>query len=241
MYNVFRTICSPGDQVIVPTLCWVTYPEQIKLAGADPIFVSTTESNDFKLTLDDLERSITSNIKGIIINNPNNPTGSVYSKEELEKIARFALRNCMWVVTDEIYEKLIYDGKKHISLASLSPELKNIVITVNGLSKSYAMTGWRIGYAAGPQKIIKAMKKLQGHSNENINSIAQKAAIEALTSPQNFICSMREAYLKRRNKMVNLLNRLSGIKCKKSSGAFYVFPNVTGLYGTEAKGFKINN
>ncbi len=241
LYNSLRAICNERDEVIVPTPCWVTYPEQIKLAGAKPIFIATDEKNNFKLTPEELRKFVTQKTKGIIINNPNNPTGAVYSKRELNNIAEFAINNSLWIIVDEIYEKIIYDKQNHVSLASLSQEIKNKAIIINGLSKSHAMTGWRVGYAAGPANVIKAMKKLQGHSTASINSISQKAAIEALTGPQDFIQIMIKEYEKRRNKIIKILNDLSGVKCKKPEGAFYVFPDVRCLYGTNAEGFKIEN
>jgi len=236
LHNTLRTICNPGDHVIVPSPCWVTYPEQIKLAGAIPIFARGNESNNFILTINELKKKITKKTRGIIINNPSNPAGAVYSKRELKEISEFALEKNMWIISDEIYEKLVYHNKKHISIASISSEIKNIVITINGLSKSYAMTGWRVGYAAGPKEIIKSMKKLQGHTTANINSIAQKAAIEALTGPQNFIDLMLTAYYSRKNKMLEYLNSLERVRCNNPDGAFYVFPNVSKLYGAKYDG-----
>lgn len=242
LYNTLRTICNPGDHVIVPTPCWVTYPEQIKLTGAIPIFTCGNESNNFKLTINELKKKTTKKTRGMIINNPSNPAGAVYSKRDLEELSEFALEKNMWIISDEIYEKLVYHNKKHISIASISPEIKNLVITINGLSKSYAMTGWRVGYAAGAKEIIKSMKKLQGHTTANINSITQKAAIEALTGPQDFIDLMLTEYYSRKNKMLEYFNSLERVSCNNPDGAFYVFPNVSKLYGAKyEKGILVND
>jgi len=242
LYNTLRTICNPGDHVIVPTPCWVTYPEQIKLTGAIPIFTCGNESNNFKLTINELKKKTTKKTRGMIINNPNNPAGAVYSKRDLEELSEFALEKNMWIISDEIYEKLVYHNKKHISIASISPEIKKLVITINGLSKSYAMTGWRVGYAAGAKEIVKSMKKFQGHTTANVNSITQKAAIEALTGPQDFIDLMLTEYYSRKNKMLEYFNSLEHVSCNNPDGAFYVFPNVSKLYGAKyEKGILVND
>ena len=241
LYEVFRTICEEGDQVLIPTPCYVSYTEQIKLTGAEPIFFNTKEENNFRPTFEEVVENITPKVKAFIINSPNNPTGAVFEKEELEKIAKFLSERGIYIITDEVYEHLIYDGKKHISTASLGKKEKEMSITVNSVSKTYAMTGWRVGYAAGPHEIIKAMINLQGHATGNINSIAQKATIEALNGTQKPVGTMVKEYKKRREYMVKRLNGIEGIKCNYPDGAFYTFPNVTALYGKEYSGNIIRN
>ena len=236
LYEVFKTICEEGDQVLIPTPCYVSYTEQIKLTGAEPIFFKTKEENNFRPTFDEVLANITPRVKAFIINSPNNPTGSVIDKEQLKKIARLLVERGVYIITDEVYEHLVYDGMNHVSLASLGEKEKEMSITVNSLSKTYAMTGWRVGYAAGPKEIIKAMNNLQGHATGNINSIAQKAAIEALTGNQEIVRIMVKEYRKRREYMVNRLNEIKGIKCQYPDGAFYTFPNVTALYSKKYDG-----
>ena len=241
LYEVFRTICEDGDQVLIPTPCYVSYAEQIKLTGAEPVFFKTKEENNFRPNFEEVSENFTPNVKAFIVNSPNNPTGSIIEKEQLKKIANFFVERGVFIITDEVYEHLIYDGRNHISVASLGKKEKEMSITVNSVSKTYAMTGWRVGYAAGPQEIIKAMSNLQGHATGNINSIAQKATIEALNGPQEPVKSMVKEYGKRREYMVNRLNEIEGIKCNYPDGAFYTFPNVTDLYDKEYDGNIIRN
>lgn len=241
LYNAFQVLCEVGDEVIVPTPCWVSYCEQIKLAGGIPVFAEGREENGFKLCPEDLKAVITPQSRIIVLTSPSNPTGAVYSKAELEALAEVILEHKLWVISDEIYEKLVYDGNKHISFASLSEEAKKATIVINGLSKGYAMTGWRIGYAAGPKEVIKAMNKLQSHMTSNAASMAQKAGVEALSGDQTAAEEMRQEFEKRRNYMVERLNKMPGIKCCKPGGAFYVFPNVREFFGKSIGGNKINN
>jgi len=241
LYEVFRTICEEGDQVLIPTPCYVSYTEQIKLAGAEPVFFKTKEENNFRPTLEEVKANLTTRVKAFIINSPNNPTGSIIEKEQLKKIADFFVERGVFMITDEVYEHLIYDGRNHISVASLGKKEKEMSITVNSVSKTYAMTGWRVGYAAGPREIIKAMSNLQGHATGNVNSIAQKATIEALIGTQEPVKNMVKEYGKRREYMVNRLNKIEGIRCQYPDGAFYTFPNVTALYGKEYNGNIIEN
>ena len=236
LYEVFRTICEEGDQVLIPAPCYVSYAEQIKLAGAEPVFFKTKEENNFRPNFEEVEANFTPKIKAFLLNSPNNPTGSIIEKEQLKKIATFLVERGVYIITDEVYEHLIYDDRKHISVASLGEKEKEMSITVNSLSKTYAMTGWRVGYAAGPKEIIKAMNNLQGHATGNINSIAQKAAIEALNGSQESVRIMVKEYGKRREYMVNRLNGIEGIKCNYPDGAFYTFTNVIALYGKEYDG-----
>lgn len=231
LYNIAQALFGPGDEVIIPAPYWVSYPDQVLLNDAKPVIVETTEDNDFMLSVEILKENITSRTKAIILNSPSNPTGFIYTKKALEEIAEIALKHNLYIISDEIYEKLIYDGEKHISIASLSEEVKNKTIVVNGLSKSHAMTGWRIGYAAGPEEIIKTMTKIQSQSTSNPTSIAQKAAVAALRGPQNCVAEMRQEFEKRRDHLVKELNSIPGISCKMPKGAFYAFPNIEKILG----------
>lgn len=243
LFNAILTLCNPGDEVLLPIPCWVSYTEQIKFAQAVSIFINTRQEEAFKLSAAQVEEKITSRTKLLILNSPNNPTGAVYEQEEIKRIAQLLLKYNIYCICDEIYEKLVYDNAKHLSIASLSDEIKEKIITINGVSKSYAMTGWRIGYAAGPEDIIKGMSKIQGHSTSNPNSIAQKASVEALNGKQNAIEEMRKAFDERRKYMVKRLNEIEGISCLNPAGAFYAFPNVSKILdrGIEYNGKKISN
>ncbi|MBC8389853.1 MAG: pyridoxal phosphate-dependent aminotransferase [Actinobacteria bacterium] len=243
LFNTILTICDPGDEVLLPTPCWVSYTEQIKFAGAVPVFINTYQEEEFKLSAAQVEEKITPRTKLLILNSPNNPTGAVYEQEELKKIAQLLLKYNIYCICDEIYEKLVYDNVKHLSPASLSDEIKEKIITINGVSKSYAMTGWRIGYAAGPEEIIQGMSKIQGHSTSNANSIAQKASVEALSGEQSTIEEMRKSFDERRKYMVKRLNDIEGISCIRPAGAFYAFPNVSRILerGIEYNGKRISN
>ena len=236
LYNINQAILSPGDEVLIPSPYWVSYPDQALLNDAVPVFVKTYEKDSFMLRTESLEAHITPKTKLLILNSPSNPTGLTYDRKTLEGIAEIVLKNNMYVVSDEIYEKLIYNGVKHISIASLGKEIKQRTIVVNGLSKSYAMTGWRIGYAAGPKDIIKAMTNIQSQSTSNPTSIAQKAAIEALMGPQDFIKTMLDEFDKRRKYLVNSLNKITCLSCLTPTGAFYAFPNTSALYGKHHNG-----
>jgi aspartate aminotransferase len=229
LYNALMALCNPGDEVLLPTPCWVSYTEQIKLAQARPVFIPTSQKEQFQLTARQLEKCITDKTKLLLLNTPNNPTGSVYDLAELEKITDLLIQKDIYCISDEIYEKLVYDEAKHISIASLGSEIKKRVILVNGVSKSYAMTGWRIGYTAGPAEIISGMAKLQGHCTSNANSIAQKASVEALTGDQSSITKMHDEFDQRRKFMVNRLNEIKGFQCDLPKGAFYAFPNVANI------------
>jgi aspartate aminotransferase len=241
LYEIFRTICEEGDQVLIPTPCYVSYAEQIKLTGAEPVFFKTKEENNFRPIFEEVKANLTPRVKAFIINSPNNPTGSIVEKEHLKKIAKLLVERGVYMITDEVYEHLVYDGRNHISVASLGKKEKEMSITINSVSKTYAMTGWRVGYAAGPQEIIKAMSNLQGHVSGNINSIAQKATIEALNGTQEPVRNMVKEYKKRREYMVKRLNEIEGIRCQYPDGAFYTFPNVTALYGKKYNGNIIIN
>jgi len=241
LYNVFQVLCEEGDQVILPAPYWVSYLEQIKLAGGTPVIVPTKEENCFKLTGPELAQALTPQTKILVLNSPSNPTGAVYSREELAAIARIAVERGIFVISDEIYEKLIYDGKQHISIASLGEEIKQLTIVINGLSKAYSMTGWRIGYGAAAEEIVKAMAKLQSHVTSNPTSIAQKASVAALNGSEAPLEEMRQEFEKRRDYMVENLKKIPGISCLCPKGAFYVFPNVATYYGKTIRGKKISD
>jgi aspartate aminotransferase len=213
----------------------------VELASAKPVIVATTEKNEFKITPDQLKKAITPKTKALIINSPSNPTGSAYAKSELEKIADTAISNNFFVISDEIYEKIVYDGFKFASIASLSEEMKKRTIIVHGVAKTYAMTGWRIGYTAGSDDIISAMSNIQSQSTSNPTSIAQKASVEALAGPQDEVGKMVTAFAQRRNYIVDRLNRIPEVSCYRPVGAFYVFPNFSSYYSKSYQGKKIEN
>ena len=231
LYNIAQALYGPGDEVIIPSPYWVSYPDQVLLNDAKPVFVKTYEADSFMVKPEALEACITRNTKALILNSPSNPTGMLYDRTTLEKIAELALKHNFYIVSDEIYEKLVYDNFAHISIASLGEEVRAKTIVVNGLSKSHAMTGWRLGYAAGPADIIKAMTNIQSQSTSNPTSITQKAAVEALNGPQDFITGMRSEFDRRRTFVVNELNTIAGMSCIMPNGAFYAFPNTSKLYG----------
>ncbi|EPR27655.1 pyridoxal phosphate-dependent aminotransferase [Geobacillus zalihae] len=225
LYTLFQVLLDEGDEVIIPTPYWVSYPEQVKLAGGVPVYVEGLEENDFKMTPDQLKQAITPRTKAVIINSPSNPTGMIYTAEELKALGEVCLAHGVLIISDEIYEKLIYGGAKHVSIAELSPELKEQTIIINGVSKSHSMTGWRIGYAAGPKDIIQAMTDLASHSTSNPTSIAQYAAIAAYSGPQEPVEQMRQAFEKRLDIIYDKLVQIPGFTCVKPQGAFYLFPN----------------
>ena len=240
-YNLAQAIFDQGDEVIVPAPYWVSYPPMVALANGTPVIVETTEKNEFKITPDELKKAITPKTKALIINSPSNPTGSAYTKKELEKIAEIAISKNFFVISDEIYEKIVYDGFEFTGIASLSEEIKKKTIIVHGVAKTYAMTGWRIGYTAGSEEIIAAMSNIQSQSTSNPNSIAQKASVEALIGSQDEVGKMVTAFGQRRNYIVDRLNNIPGVSCYKPVGAFYVFPNFSSYYGNSFQGKKIGN
>jgi len=238
LYNTLQVICDDGDEVIVPAPYWVSYPQQIKLAGGEPIILKTDETNGFKLEPEDLEVQITDKTCALILNTPSNPTGAVYTEEELKEIARIAVENNIYIIADEIYEKIHY-GQKPVSIASFGQEVNNLTILVNGVSKAYSMTGWRIGYVAAKEEIVDAMSKLQSHSTSNPNSVAQKASVAALEGSQEPVAEMLEAFKERRDYIVERINRINGLSARTPQGAFYLFVNVKELIGSKIKGVKI--
>jgi len=240
-YNLAQAIFDQGEEVIIPAPYWVSYPPMVALANATPVIVETSEKNGFKITPGELKKAITPKTKALIINSPSNPTGSAYTKKELEKIAEIAISKNFFVISDEIYEKIVYDGFEFTSIASLSEEMKKRTIIVHGVAKTYAMTGWRIGYTAGSEEIISAMNNIQSQSTSNPTSIAQKASVEALIGPQNEVDKMVSAFAQRRNYIVDHLNKIPGVSCYKPVGSFYVFPNFSSYYGKSYQGKKIEN
>jgi aspartate aminotransferase len=243
IFDALIATIDPGDEAIIPSPCWVSYPDIVALAEGKPVIVPTEQNFGFKLRAEALEAAITPKTKWFILNNPCNPTGAAYSAEELRPICDVLLRHPdVWVFTDDIYEKLAYDGFKPATIVQVEPRLRDRTITMNGCSKAYAMTGWRIGFGAAPVALIKAMDKLQGQSTSNTSSISQAAAVEALTGPQESISAMTEVYRQRRDLVVEMLNRAPGITCHKPEGAFYVFPAIHGCIGKiSAGGVKITN
>ncbi len=240
LVNAFMAICDPGDEVIVPTPYWVSYGEMIKIADGVPVFLKTEEKDHFKATAAEYEELITDKTKAILINSPSNPTGMIYTEEELRAIADVAVKHNLYVVSDEIYEHLIYEGK-HVSIASFNDKIKDLTIVINGVSKTYAMTGWRIGFAAANPQIAKAMSALQSHAASNPNSIAQAAAVAALNGGLESVNEMKKAFVERRDYMVDAINSIDGVSCIKPNGAFYIMMNITELFGKEICGIKVNN
>lgn len=235
IYNAMLATINPGDEVIIPTPFWVSYPEMVALNGGTPIFVATTIANDFKLQADDLERAITKRTKWLLLNSPSNPSGAAYSWAEMKAITDVLLRHPhVWILTDDMYEHLVYGDFKFCTPAQVEPGLYERTLTMNGVSKSYAMTGWRIGYAAGPETLIKAMDMVQGQQTSGACTIAQWAAVEALNGSQAHLPIFRRAFEERRDLVVSMLNQAKGLKCPKPEGAFYVYPDCAGLIGATA-------
>ena len=238
IYNLMMATLNKGDEVIIPAPYWVSYPDIVLLAGANPVVIECSEEQGFKLSAKDLESKINNNTKWLILNSPSNPTGACYSEQEIKNLSQVLKRNPhVNILSDDIYEHITYDGFKFFTIAQI-PEIKNKVVTMNGVSKSYAMTGWRIGYAAGDREIIKAIAKIQSQSTTNPSSISQAAAVEALNGKQDFISVRAKAFQERRDFVVNSLNAIEGINCIKPSGAFYVFPSCKGLIGKKDKNGK---
>lgn len=238
LFNALSALCNPGDEVIVPTPYWVSYYELVKMVGATPVIVRGAEQNRFKITGQDLASAVTPKTKAIILNTPNNPTGAVYSREELKALGDVASANDLYIIADEIYEKLVY-GVSHVSIAALSEDLYARTITVNGLSKAYAMTGWRIGFTGSSVQIAKVMGNIQSHATSNANTIAQYAGIEALTGDQSAIEAMRRAFDERRQYMVNTVSEIPGLRCVDPQGAFYVMVHIGAFVGKTVYGQQI--
>ncbi|WP_297714467.1 pyridoxal phosphate-dependent aminotransferase [Clostridium sp.] len=239
--NVFLAILNPGDEVIVPNPYWVSYPELIRLADGKAVFVESDETSSYKFTKENLEKAVTEKTKAIILNTPNNPTGTIYNKDELIEIAEFAKKYDLIIVSDEMYEKLIYDGESHVSIASVSHDAYERTIVINGLSKSYAMTGWRLGYCGATEKIAKLMTNIQSHMTSNVCSITQYAAVEALNGPQDKVKEMIFEFERRRNYMAKTLEEMNNLSIIKPQGAFYIMINIDECLGKEINGEKIND
>jgi aspartate aminotransferase len=235
IYNVLMALVDPGDEVVIPAPYWVSYPDMVLLAGGKPVIVETTEATGFKMTAEQLRRAITPRTKLLILNTPSNPTGAAYTRADLEALAKVVVEKDILVCSDEIYEKLVYDGFVQTAFASLSPEVYARTITVNGLSKAYAMTGWRLGYGAGPVEVVKAMEVIQSQSTSNPSSITIKAATFALTNPSDELPMMLAEFDRRRRFLVDALGSLPGVTCTTPQGAFYAFPDVSGLLGRKTR------
>lgn len=241
IFNAIQSIVDEGDEVIIPAPYYVSYPEMVALANGKSVILNTTEENGFKITTKQLSDAVTPKTKLLILCNPSNPSGSAYTQKELEELAPILEEGNFYILSDEIYEKIIYDDFKFISVASLSEKIKHKTITINGHSKSYSMTGWRIGYAAGPIEVINAMNKIQSHSTSNASSVSQAAALEALNGSQDSVEYSRKEFEKRRNFLYEQLTTINGITCYKPQGAFYLFPNVSSFFGKETKLKRIEN
>ena len=242
IFETMMALVQAGDEVIIPTPCWVSYESMVKIAGAEPVFVPTKQTDDlFNLDIPAIAAAVTPKTRAIIINTPNNPTGVVYPKETLLELLELAVKHDFMIIADEIYEKLIYNGQKHFSIASVSEEAKAHVVTINGFSKSYAMTGWRLGYLAGPQELVKAVQRLQGHITSAACSISQAAALEALAGPQDSVAEMKAAFDENRVTMFKLCSQIPHVTCREPDGAFYLMPDVSWYYGKSADGTQVKN
>ncbi|MZG53714.1 MAG: pyridoxal phosphate-dependent aminotransferase [Nitrospinae bacterium] len=237
-YNLAQALWEEGDEVIIPAPYWVSFPEMVVLSGAKPVIIDTDASNNFKITVDQLKDALTPNTRAVLINTPSNPTGFAYEKSELEAIAECALENNLLMISDEIYEWIVFDGYRHTSIASLSKEAQKNCVVINGVSKCYAMTGWRIGYIATDAEIVKKVQKLQGQSTSGPCSISQAASVEALTGPHDDVLEMVREFEKRRNIMVDQLAAIPGVACRRPNGSFYSFPDFSSLYGKKDRSGK---
>ncbi|MDI3312048.1 MAG: pyridoxal phosphate-dependent aminotransferase, partial [Thermoanaerobacterium sp.] len=239
IFNTLYAILNQGDEVIIPAPYWLSYPEMVKLANGVPVFINTEERNNFKITAGQLEEAINDKTKAIIINSPNNPTGAVYNEDELKNIASLAVKHNIFVISDEIYEKLIYNGK-HVSIASFNEEIKNLTIIINGMSKAYSMTGWRIGYSVSNPEIANLINNIQSHTTSNPNTIAQYASVIALSQGDETIKAMVGEFKRRRDYMLQRISKINGLKAAVPDGAFYIIINISKFIGTEIDGVKIN-
>lgn len=241
LVNTLIALLNPGDEVLIPIPAWFSYHEPAKLMDGVPVFIPTRKEEEFQLKAEAVAQRISAKTKLLILNTPNNPTGSMMEEEELIKIAALAVRHNFYIISDEIYSEIVFDGRKHVSIAGLDPRVKNLTITINGFSKAYAMTGWRVGYAAGPKEIISALSLIQGHFTSGTNSMAQRAALAAVYGPQDFIKEMVQEYDRRRRYIIERLNSIPGISCFSPHGTFYAFPDISGFLGKTLRGKKIQN
>ncbi len=240
-YNLAQALLDPGDEVVIPAPYWVSYPPMVSLAGGVPVIIEAGQEQDFKITPAQLEKAITAKTRAVVINSPSNPTGAAYTFAELKALAEVAVARDILIISDEIYEHIIYDGFEQFSPAQIGPEVKERCVILNGVSKSYSMTGWRIGFAAGPVELIAAMTKIQSQSTSNPTSISQKAAIEAYNGPQDYVRDVLKHFDERRRYIVRALNGIPGITCSTPQGAFYAFPGVSGLFGKKCGGKEIDS
>ncbi len=231
LYNIFMALIDPGDEVLIPAPYWVSYPDMVMLAGGKPVILETKAEDDFAVTAQQVAAAVTPKTRAIVLNNPSNPTGAVYTRAQIEALAKVVVEKNLIVISDDIYRQLVYGDAEYVSIASVSPEVAKLCVLVDGVSTTYAMTGWRIGYTAGPQPLIKAMAKIQGQSTSNPTHIAQIATLAALTGPQDCVATMRKAFDERRKEMVKLLRAIPGVSCREPKGAFYAFPNVAAYVG----------
>jgi aspartate/methionine/tyrosine aminotransferase len=236
VYEAFATLLDPGDEVLLPAPYWTTYPEAVRLAGGEPVEVLADETQDYLVTVDQLESARTERTKVLLFCSPSNPTGAVYPREQVEAIGRWALEHGVWVVTDEIYEHLTYDGAEAASMPVVVPELADTCVVLNGVAKTYAMTGWRVGWLVGPTDVVKAATNLQSHATSNVCNVAQRAALAAVTGDLSAVDEMRAAFDRRRRTIVRMLNEIDGVVCPEPKGAFYAYPSVKGLLGREVGG-----
>ncbi|WP_298801342.1 pyridoxal phosphate-dependent aminotransferase [uncultured Pseudokineococcus sp.] len=236
VYTAFATLLDPGDEVLLPAPYWTTYPEAVRLAGGVPVEVFAGEDADYLVTVEQLEAARTPRTKVLLFCSPSNPTGAVYPREQVEAIGRWALEHGVWVVTDEIYEHLVYDGAQAASMPVVVPELASTCVVLNGVAKTYAMTGWRVGWLAGPADVVRAATNLQSHLTSNVANVSQRAAVAALESDLSAVAAMREAFDRRRRTMVSMLREVDGVVCPMPQGAFYAYPSVQGLLGRELRG-----
>ena len=241
VFTAFAALCDPGDEVIVPAPYWTTYPEAVTLAGGVPVVVDTTEETGFRVTVEQLEKALTKRTKVLLFVSPDNPSGSVYPPEEVKAIGEWAVSRGIWVITDEIYEHLTYGQHKFTSMPTLVPELANQCVIVNGVAKTYAMTGWRVGWMIGPADVMKASINFQSHATSNVNNVAQAAALAAVAGDLSAVSMMRDAFERRGRTMHRMLNDIPGITCLEPEGAFYCYPNVSGLIGKTFNGKTANN
>jgi aspartate aminotransferase len=236
LFNVLMTLCGEGDEVIIPSPYWLSYPEMVRIAGGKSVFVEGREADDFKVTAAQVEKAVTARTRAIVVNSPSNPIGCVYTEEELRALGDLAVRHALFIVSDEIYEKMVYGGARHVSVGSLSKAILDRTITVNGFSKAYAMTGWRLGYFAGPSKVVEAAGAMESHSTSGANTFAQFGAVEALKGPQECVATMVKAFEERGAYLYQRLTAIKGVTCVKPSGAFYILANIS-VFGLDSLTF----
>ena len=241
LFNTFLTLLDPGDEVLLPAPYWVSYPEQIRFTGATPVELPTSVESGFRVSVEQLEAARTSKTKVLLFVSPSNPTGSVYAPEQVEAIGRWAAEHGIWVVTDEIYEHLVYGDARHVSMPVVVPEIRDRCVVINGVAKTYAMTGWRVGWSIAPVEVTKAMGRLQSHATSNVANVAQRAALAAVTGPMDVVEEMRQTYDRRRRLAYERLNEMPGVTCPVPQGAFYVFPSVAGVFGRQVGGRTVSS